>query len=347
MPRHPQTTKHRPSKRREPSDWLSVEELELGVRHWILDAEIARKSPHTQLGRHRAGDHLLWFLRWKGWERCGELELREFFGYISTGHLQPGGRWGEADQEGRWGAGVTRSREPVKPSTVKWYHVQVGALMNFLVGQEKLSENPLRKITRPAVADDGVQPFTMPQVLALLAATKGTLTGDRDRAILLFLLDTGCRSSELLSLRVGDLDMRGRTCSVVGKGSKRRELHFTVDTEVALWPLVERRHETDALFPSYFGERVGQAMSHEALSYVFKRLGRDAGIKGVRCSPHTMRHTFAVSWLRNQGDVFSLQKILGHASIATTQVYVKLAQADIAAAYRTASPVANLLRPRR
>ncbi len=70
--------------------------------------------------------------------------------------------------------------------------------------------------------------------------------------------------------------------------------------------------------------------------------GERAGLKGVRCSPHTLRHTAAVSFLRNGGDVFSLQRILGHSTLAMTRHYCELADVDVNRAHTTASPVDNL-----
>jgi integrase/recombinase XerD len=70
--------------------------------------------------------------------------------------------------------------------------------------------------------------------------------------------------------------------------------------------------------------------------------GERAGLKGVRCSPHTLRHTAAVSFLRNGGDVFSLQRLLGHATLEMTRHYCELADIDVKRAHITASPVDNL-----
>jgi len=334
----------------EAAAYLPLAELELGIRRWALAAETARKSPLTVANRERAGEHLLWFLRERGYEGCGEVELLEFFAYASTGHLQPGGRWGEADRPGRWGAGVTRARQPIKPSTLGWYHIQIRGLWNYLVRRGLVEASPMAQIDKPQIPDEQIQPFSREQVQALLAAAKRSLFPERDTAILLFLLDTGCRSSELLSLTIGDLDIRARCCRITGKGGKPRMLHYEAETLEALWPLLSpiRRGtplpDDTPLFRAMCGKTVGKPLSREALAWIIKTLGKAAGIKGVRCSPHTLRHTSAVNFLRAGGSVFHLQRILGHSSLLTTQIYVKLAEADIAEAYKTASPVAYLLR---
>jgi integrase/recombinase XerD len=73
-----------------------------------------------------------------------------------------------------------------------------------------------------------------------------------------------------------------------------------------------------------------------------KHYGKLAGLTGIRCSPHTLRHTFAINFLRNDGDIFSLQKILGHSSLEMTRRYCELADVDMRRAHAIASPVDNL-----
>ncbi len=350
MPRRPHTSSRIGAKAAPAS--LSVVELTTGIRQWVRASEMSLRSPLTAQARRRAGDRLLWFLEHRGFAACAESEIIEFLAYISTAHLLPGGRWEEVGRKDRWGQAATRGREPVKPSTVGWYYDHLRGLFNYLVKREILAESPMRHVERPHVPDDQVQPFTTEQIESLLAEAKKGFCARRDTAILLFLLDTGCRSGELLSLTVGDLDLDGRSCRVVGKGGKVRRLHFEAETEEALWNLVSiTKHEVPLpphtpLFRTLYGPNAGKPMTREGLQHVFKSLGERAGIKGTRCSPHTMRHSMAVNWLRNGGDVITLQRILGHASLTVTRRYIALADADVSTAYRTASPVANILRKR-
>lgn len=332
---------------------LSRDELTAGIRQWVRAAEMALRSPLTAANRRRCGERLLWFLEYRGLSECGESEIIEFLAYVSTAHLQPGGRWQELERDDRWGQSTIRGKEPVKPSTVGWYYDHLRGLFNYLVKREKLTETPMKHVEKPHIPDEQIQPFTAEQVRALLAAAAKTRCARRDIAILLFLLDTGCRASELLSLRVGDLSMEVASCWVLGKGGKRRELHFESHTETALWDLLDPGRKGPAplrhapLFCTLFGKNAGEPLAREGLQHLFKSLGGRAGITGVRCSPHTMRHTMAVNWLKAGGDIVRLQRILGHTSLSVTRRYIALTDADVSEAYRTFSPVEFILRGKR
>jgi site-specific recombinase XerD len=132
-------------------------------------------------------------------------------------------------------------------------------------------------------------------------------------------------------LTVGDLDLHAGRCTVEGKGGKKRTVPFSRETKRALYNYLneQEREATEPLFLSDRGTGAGGAMTRAGLLCLFRRLGKAAGLQGVRCSPHTARHYFAVSYLKAGGNVFSLQQTLGHTHISQTQKYVQLAQADI------------------
>ena len=86
----------------------------------------------------------------------------------------------------------------------------------------------------------------------------------------------------------------------------------------------------------------GHQLTKNRVEAMLKKYGRQAGIEGVRVSPHTLRHTACLMWMRNKGDVYSLQKITGHASVVSLRIYVNLTQTDVQAAHKRYSPVDNL-----
>jgi integrase/recombinase XerD len=334
-------------------DCLTREDLEYHAAGWVMDGKMNQMAAGSIVNRQAAVDRLLWFLERRGYEECGEREVREFLAYVATGHLEPGGRWEEPGKHAKHGYLAIRGTEPVKLSTLAGYHTRLKTFFRWLVQSEVLERSPMERINRPRLPKDQIQPFSEDQVEALRDAARETAEPLRDTALVLFLYDTGARASEALSLTVGDIDMRGNRCSVVGKGGKRRTLYFSVPTEQALWALMGPRGKRATfaldtpLFRAMRGKRTGEAMTPGALTALIRRLGRAAGIRGVRCSAHTLRHSYAVHFLRHGGSVFSLQIALGHESLEMVRRYVQLADADLEAASQIASPVAALYRRKR
>lgn len=175
-----------------------------------------------------------------------------------------------------------------------------------------------------------------------LEAASGTRDSIRDRAILLVLLDTGLRLGELVRLSVGDVDLIEGRCRVMGKGAKERVVPIGGRTRRAVraWVVTRRRvGNSDPLFVS----RRGGRLTPRAVQQLIHRLAIAADIS-TRCSPHVLRHSFARAFLANGGDVFSLQRILGHSpsSLQVTRRYVQLLDDDLRAVHRRVSPVDRL-----
>jgi site-specific recombinase XerD len=203
------------------------------------------------------------------------------------------------------------------------------------------------KIAAPTYTDKTIDPLTAAQVRALLDATgyqrayrlpSGKTarakrpSGLRDRAIVLTLLDSGMRVSELCALTVGDYDpARGRLRIRHGKGDKERFTVVGSRARRALWRYLAERGQPPAGAP-LFAVRSGRAMNRDNIRHMLNRLGEQAEVADVH--PHRFRHTFAVTFLRNGGNPLLLQELLGHERLATVQIYVRLAERDIDAATR-------------
>jgi site-specific recombinase XerD len=181
----------------------------------------------------------------------------------------------------------------------------------------------------------------------LLEATKKSCHAKRDYAIVAVLLDCGLRASECCNLKIGDIDLNARCVTVVGKGNKRRSVFFGRETAKAFWLhlRVENRDVDDWCFLSDRGVRTGEPLKPNGLLQLIQRLGKTANIRAVRCSPHTLRHTYAVSFLRAGGNVFTLRESLGHTNLQMTQKYVMVAEADLSGS-QVFSPMDNLKRGR-
>ena len=309
---------------------ISVSDLKRYADGWFMTGEIAQHSPATLANRRLYVRNLLWFLQRKNYTSCGVSELRAFFAYFNTAHKEPGGRWGNPHEN-----------TPVKPSTIATYHRHIGALLRWIVAEGGLEASPLARIPSPVDRADQIEPFTEEQVHALLAAAKRSRNPRRDEALIQFLFDTGIRAAEVCDLRFSDVDMTARRAMIrEGKGGKARPISFGKVATKALWQyLKEDRREAEE--PVFISER-GDALTPSGLLRLIKRLGASAQIHTARCSPHTFRHTFAVSFLRNGGNQMSLMAILGHTDLKMTARYVKLAQADVERQHQQFSPADNL-----
>jgi integrase/recombinase XerD len=158
----------------------------------------------------------------------------------------------------------------------------------------------------------------------------------RDHAILTIMAYTGLRVSEVCQLDCEEINLVERTLTVVsGKGDKDRMVVFAQPTAVALRRWIEARDEgdTDALFLN----RRGNRLTPRSLQRIVKRYANDAGIRKV-VTPHVLRHTMATTLLRHGADIRIIQQLLGHSSIATTQIYTHVDDQMLKTAYDKASP---------
>lgn len=181
-----------------------------------------------------------------------------------------------------------------------------------------------------------IETFSLEQIEKIISVCEKDFLGVRDKAIIMTLVDCGLRASELCGLRIDDISREQQTMIVLGKGDKERVVPFGQATQQALTQYLARRGklDTNVLFVNCYGEAFDR---HRLADIVESRCIR-AEISGVRCSPHTFRHTFAVMYLRAGGDVFSLQKMLGHSDLTMTRRYAELSEMDVQAKHRLFSP---------
>ncbi len=162
--------------------------------------------------------------------------------------------------------------------------------------------------------------------------------------MILVLLDTGLRASELVGLTTDNVNLDDGMLKVYGKGNKESVVPFGAKVQRTLWKYLQRHRPQPAnpLCPTLFLTADGNPIITDRLRTIIEKYARKANIEGVRCSPHTFRHTCAISYLRNGGDVFSLQRILGHSSLEIVRIYVNYTETDVRACHRRFSPADNL-----
>jgi site-specific recombinase XerD len=152
----------------------------------------------------------------------------------------------------------------------------------------------------------------------------------------LTILDTGLRASELLGLLKEDCNLDNLILKVIGKGNKHRLVPFSAELRKLLFRYIASKSNERYIF----GTKANTKVSVRNLERDFAQLGKKIGISGIRFSPHTIRHSFAVSYLRNGGNLEYLRRILGHSSISTTQKYLRsLGVEDLGAVHNSLSPL--------
>jgi site-specific recombinase XerD len=163
-----------------------------------------------------------------------------------------------------------------------------------------------------------IQTLNEQQVRQLLSWKPRTFAEHRLSALICLLLDTGMRISEALSIRREDVDLDNLLVSLRGKGGKHRALPVSLEMRKVLFRWTQK-HSFPPLFPTIHGTD----LNLRNLLRDFKWLQKELGISGVRFSPHTLRHTFAVSYLRRGENAFYLKKLLGHSTLEMTDRYVQ------------------------
>jgi integrase/recombinase XerD len=230
-------------------------------------------------------------------------------------------------------------------NTVNCYLRAIRAFWSWLIREEIILSNPFARVRIPKPPQKVMPTFSESQLQALLGVIHtSTPIGFRDWSIILMLLDTGIRASELVGLTAKNVNLDDGIVKVNGKGTKERIVPIGARVQRAIWKYLQhhRPQPANPLCDNLFLTRNGEPITVNRLETIIENYGRKAGIEGIRCSPHTFRHTFAISYLRNGGDVFSLQQILGHSSLDVVRVYVNLAETDVKACHRRFSPADNM-----
>jgi integrase/recombinase XerD len=160
--------------------------------------------------------------------------------------------------------------------------------------------------------------------------------------MLLLMLDSGIRVSEAVNIDLGHINLAEGYIKISGaKGGKERIVPIGSLVQRTLWKYMNnsRCQPLTEKVTRLFLSQKGLPLTRNGIQQMVRRCGSRAGLTGVRCSPHTFRHTFAKNYLLNGGDIFSLQKILGHSSLASVRLYVNLFAGDIKRQHQRFSPV--------
>ena len=250
-----------------------------------------------------------------------EEQVREFRLYLNRqGGTKVGGRL-----------------ETMKRRTQNYYLIALRAFLKFLRkrGVESLSPERIELAKVPERSLDLISSVELERLMD--APAKDTLEGKRDRAILELLFSTGLRISELCSLSTDDIDLSRDEFSVRGKGDKIRVVFISDEARSAIKEyLAGRKDMDDALFVRY-GKKAHVGEDSRITPRTVQRLLKHYAVKaGItrKVTPHVIRHSFATDLLSNGADLRSVQALLGHANIGTTQIYTHVTDAHLRAVHK-------------
>ena len=283
----------------------------------VYDRDLKGRSA-AERTRRAYGVDLGQFVEWAGERAPGEIRHRDVR---------------------RYAAGL--SADGAAPATVARKLAAIRGLFDFLVRTEQVSQNPADLVSSPKREEKLPQVLSAEQVRSLLERIPARTPLElRDRAMLELAYSCGLRCEEIVNLDLGSMDFETEQLRVLGKGSKERLLPVGEPAQQALRRYDERaRHalSADPREQALFLSKSGRRLSN---SDVTRRLGlwvREAALaSGV--SPHSLRHSFATHLLEGGADLRTIQELLGHASISTTQVYTRVDAARLRDAYAATHP---------
>ena len=275
-------------------------------------------------------------------------DLDQFYTFIVNG-TSNGGRppWESVSRETVTGFILELRRKRYAEATVARKVAAVKSFFSFLLAEGVLRRNPAESINSPRVGRSLPKPLSVREVDDLLEqpAKRNTPDAHRDRAMLEVLYATGMRVTELVSLDMCSVQIQGRRSVVrcLGKGARERTIPVHEQAAQALATymdqsrprLVRNRNE-----PALFVNRRGYRLTRQGFWLILKEYARQAGIQ-TAVTPHTLRHSFATHMLRGGAPLRSVQELLGHANMSTTQIYTKLTTEHVREVYESAHPRAR------
>ncbi|HWL49602.1 MAG TPA: site-specific tyrosine recombinase [Acidimicrobiia bacterium] len=227
-------------------------------------------------------------------------------------------------------------------STIGRKLAAIRGLHRFLVVEGLRHTDPTLLLESPRRPEPFPKALNIDEAFKLIEASDvTTIKGRRDSALLEFLYATGARVSEAAGVDIGDVDLEDKVVIVTGKGAKQRLVPIgdKAVTAVSRWlpdrlSLIKRSQRGDPLFLNLRGRR----LSRQGIFDVVRANARKAGIQEEKVSPHVLRHSAATHMVEAGADLRTVQEILGHATISTTQIYTKVSPAHLVEIYVQAHP---------
>jgi site-specific recombinase XerD len=260
----------------------------------------------------------------------GQTELKEYILYLKKRQRWPNNKH-------------IHDEKHLSPFSVAGHVRAIKAFWGWLFNQDYIDHNPLEKFPLPKTPKYIINTLSPHEVKQLLdAVDKSTASGNRFYCVLLLLIDTGLRVSELVGIKMVDINWGQSVVKVTGKGNKERIVPFHSLVKKALLQYISNSRpsissiESEYLFPAKYGEHI----SVNSLQQALKRHGKKVGIN--KCHPHLFRHSFATLFIANNGPPNMLMEIMGHSSFQTTEKYLHPMIGDLKKQHQKYSPVKEI-----
>lgn len=242
---------------------------------------------------------------------------REMLGTFAAQVDKPTGRITADDI--REYVGYLTEKRGLKDSSIQTHINTLRSFFGWLDAEDIIKKNPMRKIKSLKIdRAKARRPLTAEQLERLRDGCETY----KEKALVEFLVSTGCRLGELVGVRVDAVDWQGRSVVVLGKGGKERTVYFSVRAKLMLQEYLAQRRGGEALFAS--SRAPYEPMQPRAVEKALQKIGERAG-GPMRVHPHLMRHTFASNALNAGMDITIIQHLLGHTDPKTTLIYAELA----------------------
>jgi len=306
----------------------------------VLTKQTEGKSPRTVEYYRDNLKRFIWYAEKQSWpddiRLLTEWQIREFLGYVAS----------EINRWGLKGNGSETSKRKATHSTVHHYFVALSCFFNWVVREGFIQNNPVTRIEVAKPKPRVITPYRIEEIKLMLAVCdydyehNAKFLGSRNRAIILVLLDSGVRLSELVGIAVSDIDNEKGHIRVLGKGNKERMVRIGKTAQKSLWRYLMYRPENGR--KELWLTEEGKPLTDPGVQSLVKRLKQRAGVDSEG-SVHRFRHTFALSFLRLDRNPFNLQYLLGHSSLEMVRHYTAtLGMEDALKAHENASPADTL-----
>ncbi len=309
------------------------------LAQYRLSLEVANRSPKTISWYLPILRRFFGFLKEKGYSiditKIGRDELRAYIKY-----LQETERWANKPGNGK-------NRGKMSAYSIQGHTRALKAYWSWLVREGYIKINPLENIPLPKVPQYVIRTLTCEQINKLLSAIdKSTPLGFKYYCIILLLVDTGMRISELVNIKVSDVDIRRGFVTIFGKGQKQRVVPVSRITVRELLRYLDRFRQSNEYTdsPYLFPDNYGGSVTVNSIQQYLRRLAQKVGIEDVKVTPHIFRHTFATNAAAQGVNAFILKEIMGHSSMQTTMRYVHPQPDDLKVQHEVFSMVKDLFK---